>query len=67
MQKYFNDAPAGESKIDSLDGRLVLKQRVRGSWIILAEALLNGRKWFIDGHTLPSKKAAVDYLWDRYR
>lgn len=67
MQKLFNDATESECKIDTLDGRLVLKQRVKGSWIIVAEALLNGRKWSIDGHPLSSKQAAINYLWNKYR
>ena len=67
MQKMFNEATESESKIDSLDGRLVLKQRVGRRWIILAEALLNGRKWFIDGHPLSTRQAAINYLWSKYR
>lgn len=67
MKTMFNDATESECKIDSLDGRLVLKQRVGRRWIILAEALINGRKWFIDGHPLSSKKAAINYLWSKYR
>ena len=67
MQKMFNEATENERKVDSLDGRLVLKQRVGRRWIVIAEALLNGRRWFIDGHRLSSKQAAINYLWSKYR
>lgn len=67
MKTMFNDAKEGECKIDTLDGRLVLKQMVKGRWIILAVALLNGRKWDVDGHRLLSKQTAINYLWSKYR